>query len=148
IWRLLSRWGGERLLTNLFTVAPLHGSRSACATTPSYSAAGFACPAGSNPQCCNACRGIVARGCAGTGILRATGRRRRCPQGGYTSPAEGGPLVRGVRDGLPDQGLRQHARALFHQPVGERDQDRAGVLLPVCGQRGPGQFLLLRVALD
>jgi hypothetical protein len=34
---------------------------------------------------------------------------------------------------------KQHPRALVRQPGGERAQDRAGVLLPVRGQCGPGQ---------
>jgi len=41
---------------------------------------------------------------------------------------QGGLLVGGVRDGLHDRGLRQHPQALAPQPVGERGQDRTGVL--------------------
>jgi hypothetical protein len=58
------------------------------------------------------------------------------------------PLVRGVRHCFTYGRLGQHPRALLRQPVGERGQDRRGVLLAVCGEVGPGQLLLLRLLLD
>ena len=59
------------------------------------------------------------------------------PSVSYT-PSDGHWFV-GVSDRLADRRLRQDPRRLLGQPVGERGEDRDGVLPPVRGESGPGR---------